>query len=255
MGKYFKIFSIAFNESVKNYKALIGLSLFLLTCLLIFANLWKVLGANAYSSEELLLYIAFNEWVLIAFPDIHETIEEDIVRGNVAEWLVRPISYLGAVFSEGMAIICVHLVVLGIVTFTFTGVMTGTLLVNPLSFLFLLFLGFLAGVTGLIFRIIVGLSAFWVKTTTPLFWLFEKLLFMLGGLMLPLSAYPEWLQKIARLTPFAAILGDRSALVMESDASAFLWVAFSLFFWTVIGLLIASILFQKGVRRLELEGA
>ncbi|MCB1557171.1 MAG: hypothetical protein KDJ15_07660, partial [Alphaproteobacteria bacterium] len=37
-------------------------------------------------------------------------------------------------------------------------------------------------------------------------WISQKLAFLLGGLILPLQLYPEWLQSIAWLTPYPAML-------------------------------------------------
>ena len=127
--KYFKIFCLSARHGIKNFKALLGLSIFLVTCLIIFAHLWKIaaakVGAISLSSEQLLWYIAFNEWVWVALPDVQETMEHDLQSGRLAYLLLRPISYLGATFFDALGTLTVNLIFLGIVTFLFTWYMVG----------------------------------------------------------------------------------------------------------------------------------
>src|SRR5690606_28143919 len=99
------------------------------------------------------------------------------------------------------------------------------------AFFSLSFISFLAGSVGLLFRIAIGFFAFWLLQVEPVHWVWEKLLFTLGGLMLPLAVYPSWLQNIARFTPFPAILGDRSALAIHFSWTHLLSLILLLVFW------------------------
>ena len=79
-------------------------------------------------------------------------------------------------------------------------------------------------------------------------------MFALGGLMLPLSVYPGLLQKIASYTPFPAILGDRSALVLGFTVADALSVVVSLLLWGGAAALVFIFLYRKGLRILNVEG-
>lgn len=256
--KYVEIFNLSVIQGLKNYKSLIGLSIFLITCLLIFAHLWKVVAAKTgvvdLNADQLLWYIAFNEWVLISLPDIQDDMEEDLRSGRLAYLLPRPISYLSSIFFEGLGTLSVNLLVLGIVAFTFTWIKIGTIPFHASAFPITIALGFLAGCVGLLFQMLVGLSAFWMQQVSPFHWLWEKLLLTLGGLMLPLSVYPEWLQKIAYLTPFPAILGERSALAIQFSLHNVLYVTSMLLFWAFLGLSGLVFLYQRGLRIVNIEG-
>ncbi|HLB52426.1 MAG TPA: hypothetical protein VJK48_01795 [Chlamydiales bacterium] len=258
MSKYFFIFNLAVIQSIKNYKALIGLSLFLLTCLLVFAHLWKIaatkMGAAHLHPDQLLWYIALNEWVLISIPDSQIDMEQDLRSGKLAYLLPRPISYLKSVFFEGLGMLIVNLLVLGAVAFLFTWWRIGTFPFDAPSLIILLALGILAGSVGVIFQMLVGISAFWLQEVSPFSWIWEKFLFALGGLILPLAAYPIWIQKIAYFTPFPAILGQRSALAIDFSFSAVLHVTLSLFFWGLFALGCLSFLYRKGLKILNVEG-
>lgn len=258
MEKYIKVFSLTMIHSLKNYKALIGLSIFLITCLLIFAHIWKIaagnIGVTDFQPSQLLWYIAFNEWILVSLPDIQEDMEQDLRSGRLAYLLPRPISYLGSVFSEGLGILCTNLLILGIVTFSFTWFQTGNLPFELSAFPIVIGIGLLAGCVGVIFQILVGLSAFWLEQVGPFHWIWEKFLFTLGGLMLPLAVYPIWLQKIANFTPFPAILGQRSALAIHFNIHDALQVTGSLIFWGFLGISCLILLYRKGLRIVNVEG-
>lgn len=245
-------------HALKNYKALIGLSIFLITCLIIFTHIWKIAaaktGAIDLNPDQLLWYIAFNEWVLVSLPDIQEDMEQDLSSGRLAYLLPRPISYLGSVFCEGLGILCTNLLVLGVVTFSFAYLKIGSLPFDIEVLPITIGIGLLAGCVGVIFHMLIGLSAFWLERVEPIHWIWEKLLLTLGGLMLPLAVYPLWLQKIAYLTPFPAILGQRSALAIDFDAYHALQVISQLALWGFIGTCGLVVFYRRGLRILSIEG-
>ena len=215
MDKYAFLFKLSFLHTLRNYKALIGLSIFfLMTCMVIYANLWKIaaarVGAVDLAPDQLLWYIAFNEWVLISLPDIQDDMEEDFRSGRLAYLLPRPLSYIVGTFAEALGAYTVNLTVLGIVTFLFAYYQVGGITFPLMGLPLIIAFAFAAGIVGILFQMMVGLSAFWTHDVNPVYWIWEKLLFLFGGLMLPLIVYPAWMQKAAHFTPFPLILGDRS---------------------------------------------
>lgn len=256
--KYVSIFRLSFYRSLRNYKALIGLSIFLVTCLVIFANLWKIAAAKtgvvSFNPKQLLWYIAFNEWVIISLPDIQEDIEQDLQSGRLAYQLPRPVSYLGSAFAEAFGSLTVNLLVLGGVAFLFTWWQTGGIPFHYSGLLASLFFGFAAGALGVVCLMLIGLSSFWLHDVSPFYWIWEKLLFMFGGLILPLTVYPQWMQTCARFTPFPAILGERSALALELSFSHVLHLSASLFSWLGLSLICLMLLYRKSLSILNVEG-
>lgn len=258
MSKYRFIFTLAVTQSIKNYKALIGLSLFLLTCLLVFAHLWKIaaakIGAAHLHPDQLLWYIALNEWVLISIPDVQIDMEQDLRSGKLAYLLPRPVSYLGGVFCEGLGMLAVNLLALGAVAFLFTWWRIGIFPFDAPTLITLVVLGIAAGCVGLVFQMLVGISAFWLQEVSPFNWIWEKLLFAFGGLILPLAVYPLWIQKIAYWTPFPAILGQRSALAIDFSFTEVLHISLSLFCWGLLAAACLLFLYRRGLKILNIAG-
>ncbi len=258
VSKYFTIFRLSFGYALQNRKAFMGLSIFLITCLIIFAELWKIvavrMGALDLNPDQLLWYIAFNEWVLVSFPDIQDDIESDLRSGRFGYLLPRPISYLGSIFAEGMGKLSANLLVLGIVTFGFTWFKVGFVPLAAPEFLALSLIGVFAGVVGTLFLMLIGISAFWIGQIAPFESAWEKLLLTLGGLMLPLTIYPDWLQTVAKFTPFPMILGGRSVLVIDFHWHEAAVVSASLLFWALFVLSLLALLYRRGLKKVNMEG-
>ena len=73
-----------------------------------------------------------------------------------------------------------------------------------------------AGAANLLaMQVLVGLSTAWLGTARPVFFIAQKLMFVLGGLILPLDAYPAVLVKIAWLTPFPAMLYAPASIALD----------------------------------------
>lgn len=257
-AKYWSVFTITFMQGLKNYKYLFGLSFFLITCLIIFSHLWKLVairkGVIGFSPDTLLWYIAFNEWVLISVPDIHFEMERDLKSGTLAYMLPRPISYLGTKFVEGSATLTLQLLILGIVTFFFATIWTENLPLTFPHFCVMVLLGFGAGILALIFQMIVGLTSFWLNDVAPFSWVWEKLLFVFGGLILPITVYPELLQKIAVWTPFPVVLGGRSGLIFNFNIEEVSILFASLILWITVGVCSLRFLYCRGLKILNIQG-
>ncbi|MCE5317957.1 MAG: hypothetical protein LLG04_11455 [Parachlamydia sp.] len=211
-------------------------------------------GAQVMPSDRLLWYIAFNQWVLFSIPEIYLEMEDELRSGRLAYLLPRPVSYLGAKFSEGAGLLLLNLSALGLVTFFFNWFWTGSLPCHPLSLCPIFLFGILAGLVALLFQMAIGLTSFWIQEVGPCYWIWEKLLYVLGGLILPLSIYPLWLQKLADWTPFPVLLGKRSFLALDFHSENYLALLMQMTLWAGLGIALLLFLFHKGLRTLTIEG-
>jgi len=232
------------------------LSLFLITCLVIFSNLFEIAASHRQTlpSKTFFWYLALNEWMILSLPFIHLDIEEEFKKGIFSAFLVRPISYIGAKIAEGSAQVLVHLIFLGFVTFVFASLWTESFPFSVGQMVLLLFFTLLAAFLGVISYIILGLMSFWFEDIVPWIWVFEKLCFVLGGLTLPLVVYPQFLQTIASFTPFPAILGAKSELVLEIGGMSFSLLLTMCIVWIILFLSLAKMVFKLGEKSFNTKG-
>ena len=140
---------------------------------------------------------------MLSVPLVFLAIEADVRSGDIACRLVRPVSYVGAQIAEALGETAVRLAVLGPSAFLFAWLLAGRIARRSAR-------AVARAAARRSWRApcgccrcgLIGLSAFWIVDTSPMYWIWQKLGFVLGGLLFPLELYPDWLRRIARLSPF-----------------------------------------------------
>jgi len=109
-------------------------------------------------------------------------------------------------------------------------------------------------VLGTTLQASVGLLAFWFEEVMPFWWILQKLVFVIGGMFIPIDFYPQWLQGIAKLTPFAfAAYWPATTFVAFSTGRFVTTIVGQIVYIGLLGLL-ASLLFRAAVRKLHVQG-
>ncbi|HTO72059.1 MAG TPA: ABC-2 family transporter protein [Myxococcota bacterium] len=186
--------------------SLLGRTVFIGIVLFVFSRIWAAIGPRdglpGIGPRDLIWYLALTEWPVLSVPQAFLAIEADVRSGDVAVRLVRPVAYVGAHLAEAAGETATRLVFVGSSAFTFAYFIAGGLPADPRGLLLALPLVLLACVLLLLSVTAIGVTSFWVVDSMPFFWIWQKLMFVLGGLLFPLELYPEWLQRVARATPF-----------------------------------------------------
>jgi ABC-2 type transport system permease protein len=183
--------------------------------------------------KQLLWYLAITEWITLSTPQIHLDIQETIRGGDVIYRLGRPASFVLGELATGLGLLAVRLPVLGLTAvvcaFWFTG------WVPPAATVAIVVPFGIAGAVLLTaLHVWIGLLAFWMQDVSPVYWVCQKLLFVLGGMMLPLHLYPVAVQRLAALTPFSVLLAAPASFVMGAGAMAPGTLAIRLAIWCAL---------------------
>jgi ABC-2 type transport system permease protein len=101
---------------------------------------------------------------------------------------------------------------------------------------------------------LIGLSAFFVEDVAPFMWIYQKFMFILGGFLIPLDFYPEWLQAIAKLLPFSAMIYGPSKLFVEPSWELLGTVLLMQSMWIIATGTALVISFRRGVVYLTVNG-
>src|SRR5262249_4754697 len=115
-------------------------------------------------------------------------------------------------------------------------------------------LGLVATTVVTLFHVGIGVAAFWLGDIAPVYWIWQKLLFVLGGLLLPLQFYSPLFIRAARLTPFPALLGGPASLATREPLMPAGVLVVTLAFWGLAGWVITRAAFNRAVRQLHVNG-
>ena len=171
--------------------------------------------AGRADPKALVWYLAATEWIVLSAPPIHVEIQEAIRRGDVVYRLgVRSRTWLPSSRAARRCWPCA-LPLLGLTAFVCAFAFTGW--IPPADGArcrrAVRVGGRRAAGHGAVLGI--GLLAFWLQDVSPVFWVWQKLMFVLGGLMLPLSLYPA-IQRVAAFTPFPTLLAGPASFMLAN---------------------------------------
>lgn len=234
-------------------------SIFLVLILFIFRQLYsKVLPAGhslaGFDQVRVLWYLVLTEAILTAAPRLGGMVDEEVRSGHVATFLARPIGYVAyhrwRFLGETAVSFPVNLLVASLTALALVGPPP---LAGPACLLVLVpvVLGFL-----LHFEVsmALALSAFWVEDSQPFFWVYQKVLFILGGLLLPLDFFPAWVRDLAQALPFSLVLYGPARLTLDFQVAAWGDLVLRQLVWLVLLRLVTRGLFALGERRVSVHG-
>jgi ABC-2 type transport system permease protein len=236
---------------------LYGRMVFFVVVIGVFASLWRATReaglAIAADPRSLVWYLASTEWILLSAPLVHVDVQEALRRGDVACQLGRPVSYVGATFAHGLGLIASRSPLLAATAFLSAFAFTGW--VPPWRALAAVALfGSIATALLTALHLAIGLLAFWIGEVTPVFWVWQKLLFVFGGLMLPIRLYPSIMRRLAALTPFPDVLAGPASFVLDGEAVPARVLAGRLAMWSVATALVVTWMYARARRDLEVNG-
>jgi ABC-2 type transport system permease protein len=250
MRKYFAIFRVTLINSLAYPGELIGRSLMILPFLWIFYQLWQVTFAAAGVDEIngltvglTLWYLMLAETIELSRPRLGSTISEAVKDGSIAYILSKPYDFLLYHYSNALGETLFRAAMNALL-----GGITVWLLVGPppsiLGWPLVLITIFGSWTLNFCIAAMIGLLAFFVEDISAFQWIYQKLAFILGGLLIPLDFYPAGLQIIAKALPFSAMIYGPARLFVEPSLSAFA-ATFGMQLAWILGLLLLLIVFYR----------
>jgi ABC-2 type transport system permease protein len=174
---------------------------------------------SGYSLADMVWYLAMTETITLSSSRVFVEISEAVKAGDLAYTLARPLSYpfyqvansLGNSAPRFLLNLLTGAIVVGLGTGQLAGDLPGLLAFVGTAALALLLDALIA--------VLIGLLAFWIEEVMPVFWIYQKLLFTVGGLFLPLEMFPAWLQRAVKWLPFqfVAYVPARAFVAFEPE--------------------------------------
>jgi ABC-2 type transport system permease protein len=227
----------------------------------IFVALWHtafaVRGGEAlagYTLVDIVWYLAMTETITLSSSRAFITISEAVKSGDLAYTLTRPVSYpfFQVAHSLGDA---VPRFVLNFLTASLVVVLgVGAVAGNWQGVLSFLVMAWLALLLDALIAVLIGLSAFWLDEVMPVFWIYQKLLFTVGGLFLPLEMFPAWLQRISAWLPFRFVANAPARAFVAFDAREVMGMVLGQVIYIVILTGAVMLVWRMAQKRMVMHG-
>jgi ABC-2 type transport system permease protein len=260
MKKYWAIFKTQVVNSLAYPGEIVWRSLAILLFLWVFTYLWRVAFGNSASKalagltlSDTLWYLMLAEAIELSRPRFAQSIAQSVKDGSIAYLLSKPYDFLLYQMSVNAGDTLFRLILATIFGSALVWWMAGP---PPDPRGWPLTLIALAGSWLLNFCItaLIGLAAFVTEEVAPFEWLYQKALFILGGMLIPLDFYPPWLQSLSKASPFAFIMYGPARLFVQPDLERFaLLVAGQIAWIGALGVMV-TLVFRLGARRLVING-
>ena len=219
--------------------------------------LWRIAAAAnggavvGYSGVALSWYVATSEAAVVPLNiRLIEDIGTDIAHGSIAVELLRPASVLAVRVATETGRALPRLAACVVTGMTVTALVAG----GPPSWPALLLAApslVLAITCNLLAQHAFAAAAFWVRDARSAWFLYSKLVFLVGGMLMPLEVLPDAVAAVAKWSPFMAMAYAPARLASGHFEPSLLLVQCG--FLAALAL-VASTAFQAGERRLQTVG-
>ncbi len=239
---------------------LVGRALSILIFLWVFVHLWRTAFASAgveiiagLSYSDTLWYLVITETIMLSKLRMSEEIAERVRDGSVAYILNKPYSFVLYHFAVGLG----DSLVRGLITALVGGALVFAIVGPPPSLLGVAIVPFAIIAAWLLdycMSGLIGLAAFVTEDVTAFDWIYSKMILILGGTLIPLEFFPDWLRGAAKAMPFAWTMWAPARLFLDPSPERIASVAFGQLAWlAVMGGVLAAV-YRVGARRLAING-
>jgi ABC-2 type transport system permease protein len=254
------LFAHGWRRAAVERTTTIGRIALLVLILCVFWAMWNAtplgeLGANGPSVVQMFWYLAATETVAMSVGYPYRIVEADIHSGEIATSLIRPVHYALATLASWLGEMSCRFIAVASAAFACGVLATRSVPFDSVTGLAILAGLWLGAAMLLISQLCVGLLATWMKSAAPAFWIWQKLFFVLGGLMIPLTIYPSWLEAIAMATPFPSMLFLPASLVFDASVSHIALAFGAQLFWSAVLIVLAAFMYSRMNSHVTLHGA
>lgn len=260
MKKYLAIAQMQIINNIAYPGDVLGRSVSIAVFMFIFAGLWRttfmIAGTDAINGltfADMMWYLMMAETLELGRPRSNRVITEQVKNGEVAYILNKPYHFLLYHFWFGVGDS-----LLRVGTNIGVGVLVAWALAGPPPSLagwgmaLVTMIG--AWILHFCMMALIGLAAFLVEETNSFELIYQKAVFILGGMLLPLDMFPEWLQNIARLLPFPYMMYAPARLFVKPDPGLFWQMLAAQWMWVAVLVFVVALAYRGSERALTVNG-
>ncbi|OGO86263.1 MAG: ABC transporter permease [Clostridiales bacterium GWD2_32_59] len=262
MKKYFRVIRMMLINNLQYIWDMVLGSIHFVLIIFIFVNLWQYLYGSGkamisgYDISQMIWYLIVTELITIGTRTAitRGGISDEVKSGSISYILNKPINYIGYQFSNFVGEVIVKLIFYIPLSLIVGFVMIGELKNFNFTYIpFMIIVIVLGIIVDFFLRVVVGLLAFWVEDTSPFFWMYGKFL-LVFGVFFPVELFPKVIADIVKASPIAAIVYGPGKIVVDFSFETFWSIIGIQIIYLILSIALAVFVYQKGVKKLNVNG-
>ncbi|MCR6105804.1 ABC transporter permease [Salipaludibacillus agaradhaerens] len=257
--KYVSVSKVSINNTFVYAGEIAYRCTFMMVILYVFTQLWgaaytgnEVIAGFTYT--QVIWYLVITETLLLSKIAIGQTVSNEVISGSLAYTLGKPYHYMVYNFFQGLGDsivrLCINFLGGSLLAVLLVGAFPGDFWVIIPVLLTVLF----AILIDFFISAVIGLMAFFTEDVSGFFFIYQKILFIFGGLLIPLDFFPSWLKTISEALPFHLILYGPAKLFVDFSWALFTSTVLQQLIW-VLGLgLLLEVLYRIGGKKVVTNG-
>ena len=196
---------------------------------------------------------------MLVSGNVEWKVAQEIVEGSIATVLIKPINYFFRLIFESLAQVIVNFIAIMLPVWSFLLISHKVIydipFPNPL-FVLLFFLSILLSyIISFLINFLIGLCAFVVTYMWGFLICKDAIFMLLSGVVVPLTMFPDTVQRIITYLPFASLNYIPVMIYMqEFDSSEILFYLAIQLFWVVALMILTIFFWKRAIKRLSVAG-
>lgn len=262
MRKYIVIFKATLMENLQYIMNIIFSFIIYFMMLFVFICLWNYIYSdssnliNGYAMGQTIWYVILTEtlWFGSRNATLSRQITDDIKSGTIAYGINKPYHYILYIVSRHLGEITLKMFL-----YTAAGIVIGCCFLGPLPNFtfyhlpFILLSTFLGIMINAFIKITISVLSFWIEDAIPFHWIYDKLIIVVG-MLFPVEMFPLWAQPAVKASPIYVVTYGPVKLMIDFSYPVFLNVLLAQAAYFIVSLLVLMLLYQRGVKKLNVNG-
>lgn len=261
MKKYYYVFKMVLLEKLQYIFNLYSGMISYAILIFIFLNLWKYMYTDTeliagYTFVQMAWYLAITEiiWFSIRPKLLKTELSDEIRSGKIAYILNKPINYVSYTLSKYFGETTVK-----VIFYSISGVLISLIIIGPLltfemlSIPFIIITFILASLITALVYILIAMTAFWLEDNSPFFWIYEKIILVIG-VIFPIEIFPKFLQPIIKFSPIYSTTYAPAKMAVDFSMDSFYEILPIQLIYVVVCSILCYMVYKKGVKKLNVNG-
>ena len=261
MMSYWAVLRTSARQQWVYRSELVARSVQMVLFMAVFMALWSTAyGASGrtelegFALADMVWYLAMTETVVLSSSRIFFEIAEAVRAGDLAYTLARPLSYPFFQVANSLGNSAPR-ILLNLLTASAVVALGMRQFAGSLPGLAAFFgLAALALVLDALVAVLIGLAAFWIEEVMPVYWIYSKLVFTVGGLFLPLELLPESLRQAMQWLPFPYITYVPARAFVKFDPQFVLQAVAGQVAYIALSVAVVLLVWWRAQRRMVVHG-